>query len=150
MALKNYTSRVPASQSVNYIERKLVEHGARKIQKEYTVDGRLAGIVFALDVSGNEVPFKLPAKVEACEKVLLSMRSRRADAQSIKNAKKQAERTAWKLAADWLEIEFARIELAQNEILEVFLPYLYDPAKEMTFFEGLKQDKFRRLLTSPK
>jgi len=150
MALKNYTSTIPAARSVLYIETKLVANGARKIQKEFSVDGRLTGIAFIIEVAGREIPFKLPARVGECEKVLLSMLAPKALEQTRKKVPEQAERTAWKILSDWVEAQMAMIELAQVELMEVFLPYVYDIAREKTFFESLKLNGFKGLLPAPK
>jgi hypothetical protein len=37
------------------------------------------------------------------------------------------------------------VELGQGEFLEVFLPYVYDPAKEQTFFERIKENGYKML-----
>ena len=57
----------------------------------------------------------------------------------------QAERTAWKFLADWVDIQLGLVELGQGEFLEVFLPYVYDPAKQQTFFERIKESGYKML-----
>ena len=42
------------------------------------------------------------------------------------------------------------IELAQTEIMEVFLPYVYDHQKQTTYFETLKQKGYKALLPAAK
>lgn len=143
--LKNYTSKVPASKSIQYITNKLVLNGARKIQQDYSVDGRLVGIAFIIEVAGREIPFKLPARIAECEKVLLGMKSARTLRQGADKIPAQAERTAWKIISDWVEAQMAMIELAQVEMMEVFLPYVYDAAKDQTFFESLRASNFKHL-----
>jgi hypothetical protein len=150
MALKNYTSTVSAMKSIGYIERKLVSNGARQIMKEYDSVGRAECISFVIEVKGRDVPFKLPAKIDACERVLLSMRGPRAREETLKKVGEQAERTAWKILSDWVDAQMAMIELAQVEVLEVFMPYIYDPAKRQTLFEVMKEKGFRGFLPAPK
>ena len=67
--LKNYTSSVPADRSISKIERLLVSVGATNISKQYE-EGKLVSISFLINVNNNTMPFKLPAKVSAVEKVL--------------------------------------------------------------------------------
>jgi len=148
MPLKNYTSKIPASQSIVFIERKLVLNGARDIMKRYDDNQRVCAIMFIIPIDGRDMPFKLPAQVDACERVLEGNLSPRAAAETRKKIPAQAERTAWKILADWVDAQMAMIELAQVEVLEVFLPYVYDHAKEQTFFEQVKQKKYRALLPS--
>jgi len=134
MALKNYTSQVAASRSIMWIEDKLARHGARQILKDYTPQGRVCSIAFIIESKGAELPFKLPARIEACEKVLRS-KVKRPNVRTYKRIAEQAERTAWKILADWVDAQMAMIELAQVDLLEVFLPYLFDRSKQQTFYQ---------------
>jgi hypothetical protein len=150
MALKNYTSKVPVSRSISFIESKLVANGARSIMKEYGPEGEISTLCFVINISSRDIPFRLPAKVQECERVLLASLSSRARPETRKKMKAQAERTAWKILSDWVEAQMAMIELAQVDVMEVFLPYVYDPATQQTFFQTLKDRKFKGLLTGPK
>lgn len=144
--LKNYTSSQPASRSIMYIESKLVQHGAMHILKTYSPDGRVASICFTMNIDGNDINFKLPAKIDACEKTLLSNLSARARPETRKKIPQQAERTAWKILQDWVEVQMAMIELSQTEVLEVFLAYVFDTTSQTTFFETIKDRKYKALL----
>lgn len=144
--LKNYTSSISADKSVLFIERKLVQHGAKQILKEYGPDGRVAAICFIISLNGNDMPFQLPANIAKCEEVLLANLSSRVRSETKKKIPQQAERTAWKIVSDWVEVQMAMIELAQVEFLQVFLAYAYDNQKQQTFYEGLKERKFKALL----
>lgn len=141
--VKNYTSSVPATRSVQHIENKLITHGAKNILKLYE-NKKLTGIAFILDLNGNELPFRLPVRISNVEK-MLKTQVRRPRKDTYKNISAQAERTAWKLLADWVDIQISLIELQQVQFLEVFLPYVYDYTKEQTFFEKLEQNNFRQL-----
>ena len=145
--LKNYTSKIPVSRSISSIEAKLVYHGANNILKEYDKEKQLTGICFNLEIEGRVVPFKLPARVEKCYKVLWAG-VRRPTTGTQKRVKEQAERTAWKILSDWVDIQMSMIELQQTEMMEVFLPYLYDYQNKMSLFEKLKEKKFKGLLTA--
>ena len=59
--------------------------------------------------------------------------------------KDQAERTAWKIVQDWVEVQMSMIQMRQAEMLQVFMPYLWD-GKE-TFYSRVKGDGFRMLGT---
>ena len=143
--LKNYTSTVPATRSQAFIERKLVQHGAMRILKTYDSDRqRVTAMCFALPIDGVDVHFKLPARVANCEAVLRANLSSRARPETRKKIPDQAERTAWKIVSDWVEAQMAMIELAQIEVMEVFLPYLYDG--KQTYFEVFKKKGAKALL----
>ena len=143
--LKNYTSEVPAINSMGKIERCLVEAGATDISKKYS-DGVCTSITFRMMV--NQVPlfFQLPAKVDACFKSLWGTMTPRGQQQADrKKWKAQAERTAWKIVSDWVEVQLSMIQLEQAEALQIFLPYVYDPMKDETFYERLKGNNFKQL-----
>lgn len=102
MNLKNYTSEVPAARSISRIEEKLVEIGAKNINKEYNDDKSLKGIKFLIDVNGQTIAFELPAKVSTVFKVLWE-EVKRPNAGTKDRVRAQAERTAWKLISDWVD-----------------------------------------------
>lgn len=143
--IKNYTSSVPAVQSIAWIERRLSHHKASQILKEYDSEARVATIAFIVAINGTKFPFKLPARVYECEKILMA-HIRRPRANTVKRVKEQAERTAWKIVADWVDVQLAMIELSQIDFMEVFLSYLYDPSKKQTYFEMIKERGFQKLL----
>lgn len=148
MNLKNYTSTTPAINSMGKIERCLVQAGATDISKKYN-DGVCTAITFRMLVNMHPVFFQLPAKVEACYDVFWKevKRPRPNTKQLIRD---QAERTAWKIVCDWVEVQLSMIMLEQAEAMEVFLPYVYDPVKDETFYNKLKNQEFKALLPPAK
>ena len=104
----------------------------------------LMGVAFTLVVNGNQVPFRLPARIKNVEKQLRTM-IKRPRKDTLKNITVQAERTAWKLLSDWVDIQVSLVELQQVQFLEVFLPYVYDHSKQQTFFEKLEKTGFQQL-----
>ena len=141
--IKNYTSQVPASRSVTHIEERLVAHGAKNILKLYESQ-KLTGVAFIVSVNGNDMPFRLPARVDRVEKTLRA-EMRRPRAESLQRVADQAERTAWRLLADWIDVQMSLVELDQVELVEVFMPYIYDHQKQQTFFERMKANGFAML-----
>jgi hypothetical protein len=143
MNLKNYTSTIPASTSISRIEKMLVDIGAKNINKQYD-QGKLISLTFLIDVSGQTMIFKLPAKVDVIFKMFWDQ-VKRPQAGTKEKTYQQAERTAWKLLHDWIEIQCSMIKLEQAEFIEVFLPYAYNPELGTTFFEQLKQLDYKLL-----
>lgn len=143
--IKNYTSSVSIEKSVNMIEHRLVSAGATNISKSYGGEPkRLQGIVFQINVNGYPQLFKLPCRDEAVYTVLMSeVRKPRPD--TMKRIREQSGRTAWKLLADWVDIQVSLIKLQQIELVEVFLPYFYNPNTDKTFFQQLKESNFKLL-----
>ena len=143
MKLKNYTSSVPAERSVALIEKKLVEVGASHIAKSYE-NSHLSGIVFQVDNKGRPQAFKLPANVGAITEIMLE-EIRKPHPGTEERVKEQAERTAWKLLLDWVEVQVSMILIGRREVIEVFLPYLYDFKKDETFYQKLVSSNFKML-----
>lgn len=145
MAIKNYTSTVPVEKSVNLIEHRLVAAGATNISKTFGGEPkRLQGIVFQIPVNGYPQLFKLPCRDEAVYTVLMS-EVRRPRQETAEKIRKQSQRTAWKLLSDWVDIQVALIKLQQIELIEVFLPYCYNPETDQTLFQKLKESNYKLL-----
>ena len=148
MNLKNYTSSVPAVTSMGRIEQALVKAGATDISKKYE-DGICVSITFRMMVQLQPLFFQLPAKVDACFNVLYKEVKRpRPDTKAL--IRQQAERTAWKIISDWVEIQLSMILLEQADAMQIFLPYVYNPATEQTFYNQLKEGGFKALLPPAK
>lgn len=145
MSLQNYTSQVAASRSISMIEARLAKSGARQILKDYNIDGKVSGIAFILPVNGVSIAFRVPANIKACEKTLKA-KVKRPHVNTFKRIAEQAERTAWKIVADWTYAQMTMIELNQVEFLQVFLPYMYNPAEKKTFYELSKEKGIQKLL----
>jgi len=142
MPIKNYTSGVPVEKTILRIEIALVTSGAVGIMKDYS-DGRIDSISFSIPSPEKRlIAIRLPANVEAVYQVLHSA-MKRPRAETIKRLRDQAERTAWKLVQDWVEVQMAMIKMQQVEFIQVFLPYIWDGKR--TFYASLKEGGFKQL-----
>lgn len=159
MPLRNYTSEVPVDRSISRIEAYLVQAGATHVSKGYGPNGEVTTIVFNLAI--NEMPalFRLPVRVESCYKALLKDRKslslpawsdwgRQRQEEGKKRLREQAARTAFRILEDWVSVQVSLVQLEQAEAVEVFLPYAYNPEKDQTLFESMKETKFKALLPS--
>jgi hypothetical protein len=141
MNIKNYTTEVPATRSIEYIERLLINFGASNIMKEVK-DARVASISFLVTIDGTPFAFKLPANVKACYLWLKEKNPKRKEETNWA----QAERIAWKHQHEWLHIQLSSIELSQIEKLQALIPYSYDPHTGKSFYDRMKENKFQNLL----
>lgn len=146
MKLKNYTSETPADTSVLRIERQLIEIGASDINKNYS-GGKLAAIKFLIVINGTTVVFHLKARVEAVFKALWS-EVKRPQPGTKERVMQQAERTSWKLLADWVDVQASMIYLEQAEVLQVFLPWAVVGPDE-TLYDRVSKGDFK-LLQAPR
>lgn len=62
MPIKNYTTKVPAVQTVGEIQGILAAHGARKVMMDYAENGKVTAVTFALDCCGSLHGFRLEAR----------------------------------------------------------------------------------------
>jgi len=143
MNLKNYTSTTPASTSMGKIEKCLVTAGATNISKTYE-NNICTAITFRMVVNDRPLFFQLPARVEACFEVFWKEVKRPRPDTKVKT-REQAERTAWKIICDWVEVQLSMILLEQADALEVFLPYVFNPETNQTFYNQLKDKGFKAL-----
>jgi hypothetical protein len=145
--IKNYTSSVPASQSIADIERILVGMGAKNIMKEYDGVGKVDSIMFSIPRGESSVPVKLPARREAIKKLFLNQYKRTPSREQQEMAAAQAERSAWKNVKEWVELQATMIKLEQAEFMEVFMPYIYSMSQGKTAFQIAKETQFQKLLS---
>lgn len=143
--LRNYTSEVPVSRSLELIDHRLVQAGAKNILRTYSADKRVEGMVFTLPGPNGlgDLPVELPARVDQVEAMMRKRCPR--PPRDPRKLRDQAERTAWKNLAEWVDIQLLLIELHQVEPLEVFLPYLHDPKRKKTFYGLVKESGFKML-----
>jgi len=140
--IKNYTSGVPIERTIARIEQALAEAGATGIAKEYAA-GRLESLSFRVPIpDGRPVDIRLPANHQAVLGTLLKSlkRPRRG---TLDRLQEQALRTSWKLMQDWVEVQLSLVRMQQVDVLQVFLPYVWDGRQ--TFYAALQQRKFLAL-----
>ncbi len=142
MFLKNYTSNVPVSETIYNIEKVLIRCGVSGIEKQYDSNMKVNAVVFHIQPDPNAPRFtiRLPVnKDKALEALWLDYvdgdkMNEKGDAIHWNNRKKkrkvdfaeQAERTAWKIVQDWVEVQMSMIQTKQADFVEVFMPYLFD------------------------
>lgn len=147
MNLKNYTSTVPAERSIANIEHLLARAGATHIAKEFT-HGKVTSFIFQLNISDSHIPFKIPAKIsQVFERLWADTSTKRLrdfDAKK-KVVMEQAERTAWKILHEWVEINISLIQINQVKAFEVFLPYVFDYKLQQTLFEKIEENGLKLL-----
>lgn len=137
MNIKNYTSEIDPTVSMAKIEKVLIQVGVSSISKQYK-DGICTGITFLLydKDMGQTIPFFLQAQVMECFKIFSEEYSRPADRNKYKDKiLSQANRTAWKILSDWVELQCSMIMLGQAKPLQMFLPFVYDISKEETLYD---------------
>jgi hypothetical protein len=158
MFLKNYTSDVPVTQTIHRIRQVLIKCGAASISEDYSTAGEIISLRFSIETPTGTIGIRLPADTEKALDALwldyvgddklndkgdaiywnCRKKKRRAD------FRQQAERTAWKIIQDWVEVQMSMIQLKQAEVMQVFLPYVFNG--KVDYFTALKESGFAGLL----
>lgn len=138
MAILNYTTTVDAFKTVSEIEYILMKHKAKSIMKNY--DGEsITGLSFLIDTGVQQIPVRLPVKVDECLEVL--KREKAKGARSIKATRDQAERVGWRILKDWVEAQMALLDIEMVRFEEIFLPYI-ETNTGQTIYERLEEKRF--------
>jgi hypothetical protein len=140
MALKNYTTKVPASRSVSEIQEMLQKHGASGALMEYEQGaGRIASLAFKVTLNGQDWGSRLPLRWREAQRVMKEQRI------SKSRDDDYCYRVAWRILRDWVDIQMALVELEIVQIQEVFLPYVVQKTGQ-TLFENIVLDPSRLLM----
>lgn len=129
MPIKNYTTRIPAVQTVGEIQGILAAHDARKVMMDYAENGKVTAVTFALECCGSLRGFRLEARPDGVKTVM--------ERERLKCDDEQAERIAWRNLKDWIAAQVALVETAQATMDELFFPKLIDRS-ERTIYEAFR------------
>lgn len=158
MFLKNYTSEVPVSVTIDRIMKLLIKVGVSSISTDYGAAGEIIALTFVAPLADKKVPIRLPVDEQAAIQALwldyADPDALTGDGQAIgwssrkrktrKDFVEQGKRTAWRLMQDWLEVQVSMIQLRQADVLQVFLPYAWDG--KQSFYAAIKATGFRALM----
>ena len=122
MPLLNYTTKVPVVNSVAFIQKVLIKHGASSIIQDFDKEQQLKAISFKLRLNGKEMAFRLPIDWQATFEV---MKQDGTPARFL--TEEHARRVSWRIIKDWVEVQLAVAETKMVTIPQVFLPYAVDP-----------------------
>lgn len=139
MAILNYTTTVDSFKTVSEIEYILMKHKAKSIMKDY--DGEtITGLSFLIDTGVQQIPVRLPVKIDECLEVL-KKEKRENPRKQIKDTRQQAERVAWRILKDWVEAQMALLDIEMVRFEEIFLPYI-ETTNGKTIYERLEEKQF--------
>lgn len=139
MAILNYTTTIDVFKTVSEIEYILMKHKALSIMKNY--DGEsIVGLSFLIDTGIQQVPVRMPVKVDECLEVLKREKQKNPRC-NIKATREQAERVAWRILKDWVEAQMALLDIEMVRFEEIFLPYI-ETADGQTVYQRLEQKQF--------
>lgn len=139
MALLNYSTTVDAYKTVAEIEQMLVRHGAKSIMKSYEGED-VTSLSFLIDTGNGNIPVKLPVRLDDVLQVLTEQKKAHPKA-NIKATREQANRVAWRILKDWIEVQMALLDMQMVKFEEIFLSYI-ETADGKTVYEKLEEKHF--------
>jgi hypothetical protein len=135
------TTKVSARDSAAEITASLVAHGAKSINTDYE-GGKIVGLRWIMRVSGQDVLFDMPARVDPVHKRLKQAYPRW---DSVKT-RETAERVAWRQLLRWVQAQNAMIDIGMAQTAEVFMPYMVlNPANNQRLFDALMESQMKML-----
>lgn len=124
MTLYMETTKISAVDTVAQVQKILGMYGVVSVFTEYE-NGEVSALSFMISIKGEHVPFRLPSRWDAIEKILLKRKKRDAHKPQVqKQIQDQAKRVAWRQILRWVEAQLALTDTGMAEIGEVFLPYM--------------------------
>ena len=119
MALLNYSTKIPAEQTIGEIQKMLSAHGVAAMLTEY--DGpNVSAVSFKMNIKGTPMGFKMPCNWRAVREIFKATPSIR---NTKLNTDEQAIRVAWRVIHTWIRAQLALVEINMVTIPQIFLPY---------------------------
>lgn len=141
MPIKNYTTVISPIKTAGQIQMLLVRHGARRLMMEYDDNRQPKSIAFEIEFQpGRMMPFVLRANVSGC---LTSMKQSHLPKRFLNLD--HAQRVAWRLVLNWIEVQLAFVDARQAEMAQLFLGYAMTPDRQ-TCFDLFTTEGGRKLL----
>ena len=146
--IRYINSSVAADKSIGLIEKKLVENGATDNPKSYDPQGTLYSMQFRRLANGRFISYELPANIMGVYHYLNSQRKGRVTELQKKSDMEQAQRTAWKLIYEWVDMQMTMVNLQQMEFEQIFLPQMIVAGENgtgKTTYQAMKDGNFLAL-----
>ncbi len=152
MPIKNYTTTIAAEKSVSQIQDLLRKKGARRVLVDYDEKGNPEAVAFEVELAQMQstplrLPFRIRARPEAMKRCLW------ADPNVPRRYRtlEQAERVAWRLVYNWIDVQLAFVEAGQAAMAELMLGFALSTrtggaGHPMTFYEVLLDAEGPKLL----
>lgn len=139
MAILNYSTSIDSFKTVSEVEYILMKHKAKSIMKNYEGES-IIGLSFLIDTGINQIPVRLPVKVDECLEVMKKEKKNNPRS-NIKATREQAERVAWRILKDWVEAQMALLDIEMVRFEEIFLPYI-ETDNGKTIYQRLEEKQF--------
>ncbi len=157
MPIKNYTTTIAAEKSVSQIQDLLRKKGARRVLVDYDEKGRPEAVAFEVelaqpaDVSSAGLPLRLPFRIRARPEAMKRCLWADPNVPRRYRTLEQAERVAWRLVYNWIDVQMAFVEAGQAAMAELLLGFALSTrsdseGRRKTFYEVLLDAEGPKLL----
>lgn len=145
MPLLNYTTEISAERSIAEVQKLLTAGGATAILLLTDASRRVSAVHFRLKTNFGETTFELPADAASVslainaqidEETRTRGRKERKIPIRLMNNREQAERIAWRIVKDWLEVQLAMHAIGAAKLEQILLPFAVDDSGK-TFYRRL-------------
>jgi uncharacterized protein with gpF-like domain len=123
MNIKNYSTTVSVSKTLNEIEELLVNHNATDVLKQYNSDKEVTAILFNVQTEHGKASFKLGFDWRKVAEILTRQFKSRQKRDETRNDRKRANQVLWRIVKDYLATQLSFIEIGLAEIQQVLLPF---------------------------
>lgn len=139
MRPKNYSTKVPASETAIDIQRMLAKRGATSITVDYE-RGKPVGIRFSYPTEFGQVPFAVPIKVDEVWRYLVE-NGEKEGIRAYYRSKEHAEMLAWRSALDWLQLQLDYIDIGMLTFDQAMTGYMVEKKSGLTFYEVMRAER---------
>lgn len=140
MALKNKSSK--GKNTFEKIQNLLAENGANKVMFDYTQDGKLEAISFAMEINGKIAGFRLSAMIDNVFQIMYPKHGEYRNKKYLNSWKEQAYITGWANIRDWIDAQMALVATRQVEVAQVFLPYMVMQGNQTLYEKVISNPEF--------
>jgi hypothetical protein len=135
----NYTTVIDPQKSAGECVAMLARHGVTALGQTFDGKGVPTGLTFQIMTPWGMRQYSLPINVTGTNAALAKAYSKRLIPLRYANLE-QAQRVAWRVMRDWLEVQLALINAGVAELNQVMLPYMHaDPG--VTVYEKYVQNE---------
>ena len=136
MPILNYTTKIPADQTIGELMGILRKHGARQIMVTYDEENNLPeAISFHLPEPVRPAAFRLPAQAVGVQRTLI-----KENVPAKLRSREHATNVAWRILKDWIEAQLALVEANMATLPQLLLAQgIMDDGK--TLYEKIKSDR---------
>jgi hypothetical protein len=139
----NYTTVIEPIKSAGECTAILVAHGASAIGTTY-LKGVPNGLTFVIETQWGPRRYSLPVNFSGTHKAMLKAWRDGKIRQGF-TSEDQAQRVAWRVLKDWLQVQMALVEAGVAEFAQTMLPYTHVDDNGQTLWERYMQNEQRAL-----